>query len=257
MELGRKLHELWRLRVGLAISVTLALFAALWSVDTVSLSPLALKSRHLETSTASATALVEGPDSAVLDLRAATGNFPALTGRALLVANVMSSAAARSSIARTAGVPADAILISSPVTPLAPRPLVRPGHRASTSDIFRSPDEYRISLQSNPTVPAIDVYATAPSREAAARLADGAIRGTSAYLRTLAARELVPPSQQVRLRQLGRAEAATLDSGASLSLAVLAFLVVLALSCATTLFLSRLRRGWQLAGTHADGLPEA
>lgn len=256
MALGRKLHELWRLRLGLTISVTLALLAGLWSVDSISLSS-GLKSRHLTTSTASASALVEGRYSAVLDIQAATGNFPALTGRALLVANVMASEAARSFIARYARVPADAIRIASPVTPLAPRPLSRPGSRASTSDIFRSPDEYRLSVHSNPTVPEIDVYATAPSRGAAARLADGAIQGTAAYLRTLGAQEGVPAGQQVRLRQLGRADAAEIDGGASLRLAVLAFGVVLGLCCATTLFVARLRLGWRLASPAPDRVPEA
>jgi hypothetical protein len=246
VQLGRKLNELWHLRLGLGIAVALASLAALWSVADVSLFPPGLKSRHLEISSASTSVLVDTPRSTVLNVGVNTGDFVAITNRALLIANVMASVPVREYIARRAGVPSSVIKVSSPVTPDWPRPLDRPGQRRRTADIVTSPDEFRLSLQSNPTVPEIDVYAQAPSRTAAARLANGAIRGTQDYLRALAAREDIPSSEQVRLQQLGIATGGTINAGANVKFALLSFLVVFATSAAAALFLARVRRGWKL-----------
>lgn len=252
MALGRRLHELCRLRFGLAVSVVLALLAGVWSVADVS---VRLTPRQLTTSAAKTSALVEGRRSIVLDARTATGDFPAITGRALLIANVMASVEARRNIAKFAGVPEAAIAITSPVTPVAPRPLDRPGQAGSTSDIFKSPNEYRLSLHSNPTVPMIDVYATAPSPGAATRLANAAVAGMQSWLLKRANSEHVPLAQRVHLRQLGRAEGAEVDGGVDIHLALLAFLVVLATSCTAVVFLGRLRSGWKVRP--APGVPVA
>lgn len=245
MQLGRKLREIWRLRAGFAASVALGLLAALWSVEKISVLPPRLESRSLDISAASTRALVDAPRSTVLDLGATTTDIRSFTNRALLISNVMASAPVREYIARRAGVRAEQLQIASPVTPDWPRPLDRPGERKSTGDILKEPDEYRLSLQSNPTVPVIDVYAEAPSDEAAARLANGAVSGTRDYLRVLGAAQGIRSDQQVRLQQLGAAKGGPVNAGADFKIALLSFVIVFALSCAAALFLSRTRRGWR------------
>ena len=253
MKLGRRLHELWRMRVGLIVSLVLATVAALWSVQEISLFPPGLQARPLELSTASTRALVDTPRSTLLNLEVNTNDFAGITSRALLIANVMGSAPVREYIAQRAGVRADLIQIATPVTPDWPRPIVRADDKSAPTDIAKSPEAYRLSLLSNPTVPVIEVFATAPSPAVAARLANGAIQGTQDYLRALALRQGIPPAQQARLQQLGDAKGGTINAGANIKVAALSFFVVLLTCSATTLFISRVRRGWQLEGmAHAS-----
>ena len=46
-----------------------------------------------------------------------------------------------------------------------------------TTDILKRPNEYRLSIQANPTVPVLDIYAEAPDDAAAKKLASGAVSG--------------------------------------------------------------------------------
>jgi hypothetical protein len=252
MQLGRHLRELWQFRLGLVAAVLLASFAALWSVGRVGLFPPSIKARNLEMASASTRALVDTPKSMVLDLGANTYDFQSITDRALLVGNIMASAPVRRYIARRAHLPADVLQISSPVTPDFPRQLASSGTRR-TSDILKSPDEYRLSIQSNPTVPVVDVYAEAPTAEAAQQLANGAVDGMKDYLRDLGAAQSIPGTEQVHLEQLGRAKGGVIDRGVSVKLAALSFLLVFAASSAMVLFVARVRRGWDVEAQRESG----
>jgi hypothetical protein len=245
MALGRHLRELWRFRVGLAASITLALFAALWSIGQVGLFPPSIKSRKLEIAAASTRVLVDTPKSAILDLSVSTYDFRAYTNRSLLVGNIMASPPVRRYIARRAHVPVEVLQVASPVTPDFPRPLASDGEKHS-SDILKSPDQYRLSVQVNPTVPVVDVYAEAPTAEAAQQLANGAVDGMKDYLADLGASQSIPPYEQVHLQQLGRAKGAVIDPGIRTKVALLTFFLVFAASSVAVLALARVRTGWIL-----------
>jgi hypothetical protein len=245
MQLGRHLRELWQFRLGLVASVLLAVFAALWSVGQVGLFPPSVKPRSLEIAAASTTVLVDTPKSAILDLSVSTYDFTAYTNRSLLVGNIMASPPVRRYIARRAHVPADVLQVASPVTPDFPRPLASSGEKHS-SDLLKSPDEYRLSVQSNPTVPVVDVYAEAPTAEAAQQLANGAVDGMKDYLRDLGRKQGIPPDEQVTLQQLGSAKGGVIDPGISRKVALLTFLFVFAGSSMAVMALARVRQGWIL-----------
>jgi hypothetical protein len=245
MQLGRHLRELWQFRVGLVASLALALFAALWSVGRIGLLPPSFKPRALEMAAASTRVLVDTRQSSVLDLSVNTYDFRSITNRSLLVGNIMASAPVRGYIARRAHVPARVLQVTSPVTPDFPRPLASDGEKHNT-DILKSPDEYRLSIQSNPTVPVVDVYAQAPTAEAAQQLANGAVDGMKDYLRDLGNTQAIPEDKQVHLEQLGRAKGGVIDPGVSKKVALLSFLLVFAASSAAVMFLTRVRRGWIL-----------
>ena len=51
-----------------------------------------------------------------------------------------------------------------------------------TSDILKSTDQYRISIEANPTVPVLDIYSQAPTKGEAAILANAAVDSLRQYL---------------------------------------------------------------------------
>jgi len=256
MRLGRHLRELAALRVGVALSLVLALVAALWSVERISLFPPGVKERPLEIAAASTRVLVDAQTSTVLDLGTSTYDLHALTNRALLVGNVMASAPVRSYIARRAGVDAARLQIIAPVTQDFPRPLSTDVRRSS-KDILKSLDEYRINIQVNPTVPVLDIYAEAPGVQAAQRLANGAVDGMKDYLSALGQQQGVPAGRQVHLSQLGSAHGGLVNARAGTKLAILTFIFVFCASCLATVAISRVRRGWTLSGPGQTSEPTA
>lgn len=246
MQLGRHLHELWRLRIGLAVAALLALLAALSAVGSIGLFPPSFKPHKLEMAGAQTRVLVDTPKSSVLDLEVNLSDFEGIKDRALLVGNVMASTPVRQYIARRAGIPANWLQVASPVTPEWSRPLATSESKKSTEDLLKSPDAYRLSIQANPTVPILELYAEAPTAETAEHLANGAVAGMQDYLTDLGDQQSIPVAQQVHLEQLGKAKGEVINKGVSLKVAVIAFILVFALASATVLFLARMRRGWKM-----------
>lgn len=246
MELGRHLHELWRMRRAVVVCVLGALFAALWAGYKISLLPPGLKARSLQIAAARTEVLVDTPRSALADLRQDLFAFESMKNRAVLLGNVMASPPVIAYIARRAGVPSAAVRAQTPRTPNTPR-LSTPATERHTSDLLRSTDEYRLSIEANPTVPVLTVYAQAPDGATAGALANASVDGLRDYLEQEARARGIRLDQQVRLRQLGRAHGEVINAGASAQAMVLVFLVVLVLSSAAAAFFMRVRRGWELA----------
>lgn len=245
MQLGRHLHELWRLRLGVALSAVLAVLATLWSVYSIGVFPPTLTQRELDIGSASTSALVDSPQSLVADLAASSTDLEGITNRALLIGNIMASEPARSYIARQAGIPLSVLKMSTPTTRRWPRQLAQSGADPSSTDLLKFPGEYRLSVTANPTVPIVGVFAEAPSSAEARRLADAAISGTRAYLTSVAAAQDVPIGRQVRIEQLGRAHGEVIDRGVRGQLAVLTFGIAFGVFCLAVMFIARVRRGWR------------
>jgi hypothetical protein len=244
---GIRIRGLWQIRGWVALCIAFALAVALWSVVKVGLLPPRITSRSLEMATASTQVVVDTPRSTLVDIRQDTYDLDALTNRAVLLGNVMASAEVRADIARRAHVPFTALQVSPPLTPKQPRVLSEAGTERRTSDILKLNGQYRLNVQANPTVPFLKIYAQTPSAASAAALADAAVAGVQAYLTTLARSTGTPASQQVRVMQLGRARGEVIDTGIQWRVALLAFLLAFAVSCATVIWLGRVRQGWRLA----------
>lgn len=249
MRFGMHLRELSRHRLGLAVSLAFAIFLTLSVGYRVSVAPPALHKRAVDIGSASTQVLVDTPKTILLDPKRGTGDFTAMTDRAILIGNVMAGLPVREFIARRAGIPADLIQTSTPLTANQPRPVAGPERQKHTSDLFKSTDEYRLNIQVNPTVPVLSVYAQAPSAEVAERLANAAVDGTRDYLVTTAKNSDVPDQQQIRMTQLGKAHGSVVDRGARLQAMVLTFVFSFGICCATLLFVSRVRRGWRESAT--------
>lgn len=242
------IRELWGHKAGLAIALIVAVLATTRLLYGISLFPPKLEKDSLSIASASTHVLVDTPRSTVVDLRENTYDFTELTNRALLAGNVMASPAVVDYISRHSGVPASAILISAPLTSEQPRAIADITHQPKTSDILKSPDEYRLSVRANPTVPVLDVYSEAPDEASAKKLADASVEGLKDYLHDLAVAHDTPRADQVQLTQLGKASGGSVNSGATIHVAVLVFVFVFTISCAIVLFVARVRRGWTISG---------
>jgi hypothetical protein len=249
MGLGIRMWRLWRLRAGVVISAVIALLAAAWSIEKPSFFPPGLTPRSLEMAAASTHVVVDTPTSTILDLRQDTYSIAGLTNRAVVLGNVMADGPVRESIARRARVPVGVLQVAPPLTPEQPQARVGPDQQRRTSDILKSTDQYRLSIEANPTVPVLDIYAQTPTVESAEALANAAVDALRAYLTGLAQSARTPRGQQVRLVQLGRARGALINQGLDWEVALLAFLITFGVSCATVIFLDRVKRGWRLAAS--------
>jgi hypothetical protein len=245
MKLGKRIRELWQMRPLVGASAALATVVAIWSVAQVSILPPRIESRSLEMATAATHVVVDTPRSTILDLRENTYSLEALRQRAIVLGNVIANGEVREAIARHANVPADELQIAPPLTPNQPRAVVASTDRKHATDLLASTDQYRLSIQANPTVPMLDIYAQAPNAASAALLANSAVGQLRAYLTELAASERTPELHQVRLLQLGRAEGAVINPGIDVQVVLLVFVITFATACATLFFASRVRDGWR------------
>jgi hypothetical protein len=244
MQFGKHLRELFRLRLGVGLSLVLGVLVALNNVYNISVDPPGVKPRHLEIGAASTHVLVDLKHSAVTDVHAKGGTLSDLTLRAGLLGNIMASAPVRAYIGRIAGVDPNRIEAVAPVTANVPRAFTEPGSEKRASDILKSTEQYRLDIQSNPTVPVLNIYAQAPTADAARRLADGAVQGLQGYLSDLARRQRIAEDAEVSLIQLGRAQGGVINKGIDVQIAILSFLVVFGLGCCVTLLVVRVRVGW-------------
>lgn len=254
MQLGRYMRELWRAKLGLAIALLLAVLAATRVVFGISLFPPGLEHRSLDLATASTHVLVDTPRSTMIDLRQNVYEIRSLSERAVILGNVMASPPVREYIGRRVDVAADRIAATGPLTAEQPRAIAGAEDEPRTTDILKRPDEYRLSIQANPTVPVLDIYSQAPDAEAAKALANGAVDGLQDYLDAVADERGTAATNQVELQQLGRARSGVINAGAGTALALVVFVLVLIASCAAVLLVARVRRGWREA-ERFDGPP--
>jgi hypothetical protein len=245
--IGIRMRTLWRLRGGMILCLALSLLAAVWSVQKISLFPPSLTPRSLEMATASTSVVIDTPTSALVDLRQDTYSLDGLTNRAVLLGNVISSTTVRQHIARRAGLPVERLTIQAPLTPKQSAPRADSENRRTTGDIVKSTDHYRLNIQSNPSVPVLDIYAQTPNAESAAILVNSAVEELQAYLVDLARAEKTPPHKQITLIQLGKARGTVINEGVDWQIAILAFLITFGISSATVIFAARVRAGWRLA----------
>jgi hypothetical protein len=245
MKLGKRTKELWGRRPYVIASALLALVVAIWSVARISIVPPGIESRSLEMATAATHVVVDKPRSTILDLREDTYSLEALRQRAIVLGNVIANGEVREAIASHAHVPSDQLQIAPPLTPTQPRAVVASTDRKQATDLFASTDQYRLSIQVNPTVPMLDIYAQAPNAESAALLANTTVDQLRAYLAQLAVSEGTPDARQIQLLQLGHAESKVINPSIDVQVALLVFAITFAIACATVIFVGRVRDGWR------------
>ena len=247
MILGIYLRELWSHKVGLALSAVFAALVATQIVFGLSLMPPGVKGDSLSVASASTHVIVDAPKSTVVDPLTDAHTIESLSNRALILGNVMASEPVRRYIARRMGISPEEIRAEPPLTPEQPRALVDSAHAPHVSDLLKRPDEYRLSIQADPTAPVLGIYAVAPTADAATRLANASVGGLRDYLASAAASDETPAADQVRIEQLGRAAGGQIAASAGMQIGIMTFLLAFAIGCLGVLFLARVRRGWEIA----------
>jgi hypothetical protein len=251
MELARTLKTLWRRRRLVTVGALIALIAALLSIYQVGLIPPSLESRTNVFSTASTQILVDTPGSAFADLSA---NIDPLDTRASVFARFLASPAAVALIARKAKLPADAIEAQGPYDTNLPVFQQEPTAEKRSTQIIGEGALYRLRFDNNPALPIISVFAQAPARDEAIRLAAAAPAALRAYIDHLQAQQQIPAASRVEIRRLGHATGGVVNKGANLQIATLVFIIVLGGWCMLLIPAQTIARGWREAG-EAGGPP--
>ena len=251
MQLGALLHQLWRHKLGSALCLGFALLSTVWSLYHLHLAPPGITPRHLEIGASSTEILVDAPKSKIVDLRANTQDFAALTTRADLLSNVMASSPVRALIARRAGIAPQQLVAVASLGSNLPRSAYEPGSERRSSDLIKETDQYRLAISVNPAQPIIYVDAQAPSGPAAAKLANASIDGLNDYLTLMADEQGVKSKARTRLIQFGRAQGGVVNPGVNKEIAILTFLVSFIIATAAFRVTLRVRHGWSLDAQRA------
>jgi hypothetical protein len=198
--------------------------------------------------------VVDTPDSMMIDLRQDTYDIAGLTNRAVVLGNIIASTSVEAKIAQRANVPVQLLRIQAPLTPQQASPPENSQNARHVTDLLKSTDQYRIEIDANPTVPMLDIYAQTPSARSAAALANSAVDELRLYLAHVAANQATPNKDQIKLVQLGRATGTVINQGVQIQITLLAFVLTFLASCATTVFVAKVRAGWR-AQTLAERPP--
>ena len=93
----------------------------------------------------------------------------------------------------------------------------------------------------------LDIYSQAPNAKSAEVLANAAVDSLRTYLNEVAMVQETPPNEQIKLLQLGRAQGKVINKGIEWQVVFVTFLLAFAASCATVIFIARVREGWRSA----------
>ena len=213
----------------------------LGSVSSIGVLPPSIAPRHLEIGGAGARVLVENARPLVSDRLATGGDYLTLQKRAVLIGSLMVSEPVRRNVARLIAVRPEDLVGRARVTANVQAVLTEPESEPRAVAIGEANVPYRLEIHPDPVVPALSIYAQAPTVAGAERLADVVVPATREYLRTLALRSGSDPRQQVVLEQPGRARGAIINGGTRGEILGLTFVFVLALLALVAMAARKLR----------------
>jgi hypothetical protein len=232
-----------RLLAGIAaISIAVGLAGAALDTGVVELQPPRVGSSDLAISTAATHYLVDSPGLSIINRRSPPVDIAIAVRRAELLGRLTASRPVVERIARHAGVAADRVSAFARVTASVPSNLLEPNSERRASDIAESRQPYRIEVQTRQTTPILDVYVQAPTTAEAARLANGVGPGLLDQLRAVARAEGDGESP-TRLRQLGAPRAGVANTGTTLGVFLITFIVGFALCFGALFAVAMLLRG--------------
>ncbi|HEX3042654.1 MAG TPA: hypothetical protein VHP56_11265 [Solirubrobacterales bacterium] len=190
---------------------------------------------------ASSQVLIDSSTSAIADV----DRDPApLANRAVVLAQYMSSAEARTQIADKMGLAPTQISADGPFSTLTDRSTYQAtpaGPRAN--QLTEENAVYRLVFDAQLSLPIISIYTQAPDAASATELAGAATSVLKAYVSDLD--DGIPQARQITVSRLGEPEGGTVNDGANPILAFLAFLGVFVVLCTLIVLGSGLARQWR------------
>jgi hypothetical protein len=237
MDLIRILNELWSRRLWVLAAVAVA---GLIGLSTAYKLPSFEKRSEL-LGAASSQVLIDSSTSAIGDVERDPGP---LANRAVVLAQYMSSAEARTRIAEQMDLSATQIAADGPFSSLTNRSTYQAtpaGPRAN--QLTEENAVYRLVFDAQLELPIISIYTQAPDAKSAVDLASAATNVVTDYVKELDAG--IPPGRRITVSSLGAPEGGTISDGANPTLAFLAFLGVLIVLCTLIVLGSGLARQWR------------
>jgi hypothetical protein len=232
MELAEVFSIIRRRRIATIIVVLAAIGAAVLAVKHAG--------KSVDTGSATAQFMVDGPRSAIGDLRQDT--IP-LVARAGVFAQFLTSTDLRNTIAHDAGIPQTHLVTTGPFPGDATTGSAPPPSAARGTQVLAEKDLYRLDFSAQTDLPLVTIESRAPSPGQAARLADTAVRSLQRYVVSLQTQENIRPDRRVVIRQLGAAVPQRVSGGSGKILAVVAFMAVLILGLLGIVVVGRMRSG--------------
>jgi hypothetical protein len=237
MDLIRILNELWSRRLWVLAAIVVA---GLFGLSTTYKLPSFEKRAEL-VGAASSQVLIDSSTSVIGDVE----KDPApLANRAVVLAQYMSSAEARTEIAKRMSLEPTQIAADGPFSSLTNRSTYQAtpaGPRAN--QLTEENAVYRLVFDAQLELPIISIYTQAPDAESAVGLAGAASEVLRKYVRELDAG--IPPERRITVSSLGAPEGGTVNDGANPALAFLAFLGILIVLCTLIVLGSGLARQWR------------
>lgn len=200
MAISRFPAKLQRRRLWVAFGVILALAVAASRVATIGIVPPSIKSKPIAHAIGS-TQLVVGRTSSLAYTRPDV-YARNLGPRASSLADMAASPLVRTYIARAAGLPASQIAVDPPLWSELQRIQQWATGEKRASQIIAEKDPYRITLNTDPNAPIINVIAQAPTAAGSKRLAQGVVDGLSAYVSSIEAASGTPLARRIGVSQL-------------------------------------------------------
>jgi hypothetical protein len=237
MDLIRILNELWNRRLWVVAATIVALLVG---ISTNYKLPSFEKRAQL-VGAATSQVLIDSKTSAIADVDRDPGP---LANRAVVLAQYMSSAEARSAIAEKMGLSPTQIAADGPFSTLTDRSTYQAtpaGPRAN--QLTEENAIYRLVFDAQLSLPIISIYTQAPDAAGATSLAAAATDVLTGYVVDLD--KGIPPPRRITVSRLGEPEGGTVNDGANPILAFLAFVGVLLVFCTLIVLGSGLVRQWQ------------
>jgi hypothetical protein len=251
MEFALVLRELAKRKRVLTIGVLIAAAAAVFSVYRVD--GHKLEPRALQYSSAHTEVVVDSRPSVLGNV---AQSFEPLVARAAVYSNFMTSPAVLALIGQQIGLSGEQIYAAGPVSVDEPRVEQEPTALKRNVEITGETKPYRLSFESQASLPTISINSQAPTTSQAVALANAAAVGMQEYVAGIERASKVPAASRVVIRQLGAASGAVVDAGIRKSLAAMVFVAVILAWCVLTLLAVRFREAWRasaiLAAVDAD-----
>jgi len=238
------IRQLWQRKALVGLVLVLAVFAAILTAYRVSASPPGLHKRALQVAAASSQILVDSPKSTLVG-GASAETFNALSTRAKIYGQYLSSLEARRQIAKLVGVPSQTISTAGPFSPETGKYTYESqpaGERAN--ELLKEGAVNRLVFAAQEGVPILSVSSQAPTTDRAVALASASFQVLEDYVHSLQAEDK-PVRHDVTVRELGTPQGGTLGSSNGMILMVLAFLAVAGLGCAAILLVPGFIRRWR------------